>query len=83
MSEWMPLIRDVGVPLALVVFFVWQSKLREDRMTKRMDELEDYQRNRMETALRENTSVMLQVKAFLVSHMPALRPQDPLSNPPL
>lgn len=31
--DWMTLIERVGVPLALVVYFVWQGSRREDRLS--------------------------------------------------
>jgi len=39
--EWLPILRDFGLPTVLVLFFVASSHLREKRMSERLDKVED------------------------------------------
>ena len=51
-------VQSLGLPAALVLFFVWQSKLREDRLSERLGRVEDYYRNEFSALVRENLRVM-------------------------
>lgn len=42
---------SAGLPAALVVFFVWNSSKREDRLVAKVDSLETYQRTEMATMI--------------------------------
>lgn len=48
-------ITEIGYPAGLVVFFVWLSWKREERMNSRIREAEDYIRNQL-TVISEKTT---------------------------
>lgn len=59
------LIVQLGLPSALVLFFTYQSWLREQRLSSRIDELERTQRaeivdmnEKMREALEQNTAAL-------------------------
>lgn len=56
--DFVALIQDFGLPVALVLFFVWQGKIREDRMTTRINNLENYIRDTLHQVVKDNTDVM-------------------------
>lgn len=66
------LIGQFGVPLALVVFFVWNNQKREQKLIERLESLEDYTRNKLEKVVinyteivTSNTDLLGQVKRLL------------------
>ena len=66
------LIGQFGVPIALVVFFVWNNNKREQKLVKRLEKLEDYTRDKLEKVVinyteivKSNTDVLGQVKRLL------------------
>lgn len=58
-------IERVGLPVALVLFFVWQGSIRETRLNARIDALESYQRESMEMTIRDSTNAMREVTAVV------------------
>ncbi len=59
------LVKQFGPMLVAVVFFIWRDWKREDRLMKRIDKLEDEQRNvilplvtKCTEVISENTAVM-------------------------
>ena len=40
--NWHSLVTDFGFPIALVLFFVWNSYTREQRISNRVTKLEDF-----------------------------------------
>ena len=59
MNELLTLFQTVGVPLGLVVVFVWQGMKREERLSSRLGTLEDWARTTMQTTL---TSLTLELR---------------------
>lgn len=66
------LIGQFGVPIALVIFFVWNNNIREQKLVARLESLEDYTRNKLEKVVinytevvKSNTDVLGQVKRLL------------------
>lgn len=59
------LAQQYGVPMALVGFFVWQSKIREDRLTTRIESLENYFRDKLVAVVTANTEVMRRMEGYL------------------
>lgn len=45
--NWHTLITDFGFPIALVLFFVWNSWKREERIANRVTQLEDFLQNKL------------------------------------
>lgn len=65
MPAWIDIIQSLGLPVALVVFFIWQGKAREERLNNRIDGLETYLRTTFEGVIRENTAVMVRLESWL------------------
>jgi hypothetical protein len=64
-SDAIALVKQFGPMLVAVVFFIWRDWKREDRLMKRIDKLEDEQRNvilplvtKCTEVIAENTTVM-------------------------
>lgn len=53
--DWISILQNFGLPVALVVFFVVQGAHREKRSNSRMESLEQYIREKM-TDLVEQTN---------------------------
>ena len=58
-------IADYGVIAGLCVFLVWQTVLREKRLSERIDALECYVRSTLADALAVNTAVLQRVERML------------------
>lgn len=65
LADAIALIKQFGPMLVAVVFFIWRDWKREDRLMKRIDKLEDEQRNvilplvtQCTKVISENTTVM-------------------------
>lgn len=68
-ADAIALVKQFGPMLVAVVFFIWRDWKREDRLMKRIDKLEDEQRNvilplvtKCTEVISENTAVMESVK---------------------
>jgi hypothetical protein len=64
-ADAIALVKQFGPMLVAVVFFIWRDWKREDRLMKRIDKLEDEQRNvilplvaKCTEVISENTTVM-------------------------
>jgi hypothetical protein len=64
-ADAIALVKQFGPMLVAVVFFIWRDWKREDRLMKRIDKLEDEQRNvilplvtKCTGVIAENTTVM-------------------------
>jgi len=63
--DMLPLVEKFGFQVALVIFFVWWSYIRERKITDRLDKIVDERlkegqedRERMVKAIENNTAVM-------------------------
>lgn len=70
--DWIAILKDFGLPVCLVLFFVWQGKTREERIEKRQSDLEIFTRNQLvelwKTAnetIKQNTQVMSRLENWL------------------
>ena len=54
--DLLPLIQNVGLPVAMVVFFLWAGHIREQRMAGRLDEMEKLVTDRLIGVIEENTA---------------------------
>lgn len=75
MAEFLAFARVVGVPAALILFFVWRDYKREERhvrreknLVERLTKVEDFQRDKLEglavrstTALEDSARTMSEV----------------------
>jgi uncharacterized membrane protein len=55
MTDISELFRSYGPTVAITIVFVWQGIMRESRMTKRLDLLEDQRWNALITTVERNT----------------------------
>lgn len=58
LADAIALIKQFGPMLVAVVFFIWRDWKREDRLMKRIDKLEDEQRNVILPLVRHCTEVI-------------------------
>ena len=56
--DFMQLVKDFGVPLALVIFFVLKGDRREAKMGERLGVLEDFIKTSLLGMVKESTEVM-------------------------
>jgi len=61
MIEFVELTKSVGPIIALLMFFIWRDFRREQTMTKRIQDVEDYQKNRLEQLVVESSRIMGEV----------------------
>ena len=54
----MAIVREFGLPVALVGFFVWQGWVRERRMGRRMDATQDFVQRALVGLVSDNTKAM-------------------------
>jgi hypothetical protein len=52
------LIKTAGPHMALVIFFVWQSSIREARQAQKIDELEKYIRTELKAIIERDHKVI-------------------------
>jgi hypothetical protein len=71
MELW-DVVKDLGLPVALVIFFVWQAWQRETGLRQRVEKLEEYQQQVVvklvestSTTIAENTVVMQRLQHML------------------
>ncbi len=71
-ADALDLIHQFGPFFLAVVFFLWRDYRREDRLSTRIDELEDEQRNivlplvqECSSVIAKNTSVMERLERYL------------------
>lgn len=59
-SDVAAFVQNVGLPVALCIFFVWWSWRREKAMADRIDALEESQRELLRGTIAENTKACLE-----------------------
>jgi hypothetical protein len=57
-EAFLTLIKQVGPIAALLLFFVYRDKQREERLGARLDQMQDRYANTMETIVKDNTKAM-------------------------
>lgn len=82
--SWIELAKDFGLPVCLVVFFIWQGKAREERIEKRQSDLETFTRTQLvdlwkvaNQTIKENTEVMSRLENWLEDSTTARRGKEP------
>lgn len=53
--EWLDLVQNVGLPITLVLFFVWTTHQREQRLETRISSLEEFQKTVLVDTVKANT----------------------------
>jgi len=57
---WAELISNFGPLIGVVLFFIWRDWKREDRLNRRVERLEDYQREILIDLINKSTAVLAQ-----------------------
>jgi hypothetical protein len=57
---WTELIANFGPLVGIVLFFIWRDWRREDALTKRVEKLEDYQRDTLVNLVERSTTALAQ-----------------------
>ena len=52
-------VKVVGLPLALVLFFIYRDYQRESNLSKRITEVEDFQRKTLQDLVAETTAAIV------------------------
>jgi hypothetical protein len=63
--DWAKVIVDLGLPVGLVLFFVWHDKKEKQRLAERLTAVEELARNQMQTVVQENTEAFRTQSALL------------------
>jgi len=78
------IVSDVGIVIAILIYFVWQNSLHEKRATfreenliKRIEDVEIYQRTKLENLATESTKVLNDVSNAITEQTHSL---DDLTN---
>ena len=58
MKELLDIVQAVGLPAALVIFFVWQGGKREQRTIERQTATDDYIRETLSGIVQRNTAAL-------------------------
>lgn len=57
-EQFIGLVGNAGITIALVVFFVWKDSREKSDLTKRLTEVENFQRDKMTRMITENTTAL-------------------------
>lgn len=58
MQELLEILKVAGPMAAMVLFFVWRDYVRENRMSERINKVEDYVRARLESVVERSNEVI-------------------------
>lgn len=72
-AEAFKLIGEYGLPVVLVVAFVWWGKQREDRMSKALTELQVFQQTELLKEQAGTREVIIQNSAVIAANTAALQ----------
>jgi len=56
--DFAALMHDFGPVIGIILFFIWRDWKREDRLVARVEALEKYQQDTLESLVRENIAVI-------------------------
>jgi hypothetical protein len=59
MPEFTEILKQYGPWIALVLFFVWQSWVREGKLGDQLNEVQKFIRETMSVVIRDNTEAMV------------------------
>lgn len=57
-KELIEIIGNAGLMVALVAFFVWQNSREKEALTKRINEVENFNRDQMSGMVKETTAAL-------------------------
>jgi len=61
-GDLIEILKQFGVPMGLVILFVWEGRQREHRMTDRLQLVEDYIRGELREIARQSIEVIKEQK---------------------
>ena len=65
MSDLVPLLERFGLPVVLVLIFVWQQIVREKRTTDRIEQVENYVKQELVALVRESQATVSKNSAIM------------------
>jgi len=72
MMDWISVVREIGILAAACGFFIWTSWLREDRMSKRISELEKFVEGQLMTLIGQQSSALEKCSASMIQSANAM-----------
>jgi len=57
---WIDILKNVGPLVAIIIFFVWRDWQRELRDSKRVEKLEEYQKETLKNLVEKSTTALAQ-----------------------
>ena len=58
MHEYITLLKEFGPVLGIILFFIWRDWKREDRLVTRLESLEQFQRDKLISLIKETNDVV-------------------------
>jgi len=58
MPDFFTILKEIGLPLALVVYYVWKEQKRDSHEKERTQRQEDFIQKELVTLLRDNTQTI-------------------------
>ena len=58
--DWPLMLRELGPLIGVITFFIWRDWKREARLSKRIEKLEDYQRETLTHLVEKGTAALVQ-----------------------
>jgi hypothetical protein len=74
--EFVQILKDFGPLAGAVLFFIWRDWKREDRLTARIEKLEDEQRHVILPLVEKTTAIIATNSALLERIEPFVCPRD-------
>jgi hypothetical protein len=74
--DFVQLLKDFGPLAGAVLFFIWRDFKREDRLTTRIEKLEDEQRHVILPLVEKTTAIIAANSALLERIEPMVCPRD-------
>ncbi|MFA5345381.1 MAG: hypothetical protein WC315_03825 [Candidatus Omnitrophota bacterium] len=57
---WVEILKDVGPFIGIIIFFVWRDWRREEKLYDRVEKLETYQKDILESLVEKSTMALTQ-----------------------
>lgn len=80
MENFIEIAKVFGLPVALLVFFIWRDYMRskrdektQDAMTARLQAAEDFQKNELQNLAVENRDVVVKNTAAIEQHTETMK----------
>jgi hypothetical protein len=58
--DWISMIRELGPLVSAILFFIWRDWKREQRLSKRIEKLDDYHKETLVHLVEKGTTILVQ-----------------------